>query len=278
MDRDTFGLLRRLKANQDDTMEMSLKLHRPLAVLDLETTGLKTDLDRIVEIAIVKVDPDGKTTQYVRKINPQIPIPPEATAVHGIRDEHVKNEPAFKAVAQDIFNFLQGCDLAGFNLSSYDLRMLQREFERAGVKFSTDGRAIVDAKQIYHTKEPRDLEAASRYYLNEEHTSAHSALDDVLVTWRVINAQVRRYQDLPRDPAGINAMFNKSVDSEGKFEWNGQQAAFAFGKYRGRLLQQVAETDAEYLTWIADKGEFRQDVKEIARKALEGVFPKRTKA
>jgi len=259
-------------------MEIYLTLHRPLAVLDLETTGLKPDQDRIVEIAIVKIDPDGKTTPYVRKINPQIPIPPEATAVHGIRDEQVKDEPSFKAVAQEISNFLQGCDLAGFNLASYDLRMLQREFERAGVKFSTDGRAIVDAKQIYHAKEPRDLEAACRHYLNEEHTHAHSALDDVLATWRVINAQVRRYQDLPRDPAGINTLFNKSVDSEGKFEWNGQQVAFTFGKYRGRLLQQVAETDAEYLTWIVDKGEFRQDVKEIVRKALEGVFPKRTKA
>jgi DNA polymerase-3 subunit epsilon len=256
-------------------MEMSLRLNRPLAVLDLETTGLKTDLDRIVEIAIVKIDPGGTTTQYVRKVNPQIPIPPEATAVHGIRNEDVKNEPPFKTVAQEICNFLQGCDLAGFNLATYDLRMLQREFERAGVKFSTDGRAVVDAKQIYHSKEPRNLEAACRFYLNEEHAHAHSALDDVLATWRVINAQVSRYQDLPRDPAGINAMFNKSVDSEGKFEWNGTNAAFNFGKYRGRLLQRVAEDDAEYLSWIADKGEFSQAVKQIARKALEGVFPKR---
>lgn len=258
-------------------MEMSLTLHRPLAVLDLETTGLKPDQDRIVEIAMVKINPDGKTTQYVRKINPQIPIPPEATAVHGIRDEEVKNEPAFKAVAQEVSNFLQGCDLAGFNLSSYDLRLLQREFERSGVDFSTDGRAIVDAKQIYHAKEPRDLGAACRFYLNEEHAHAHSALDDALATWRVINAQLGRYQDLPRNPAGINTLFNRSVDSEGKFEWNGPNAAFTFGKYRGRLLQQVAETDAEYLTWIVDKGEFRQDVKQIVRKALHGEFPKRTK-
>jgi DNA polymerase-3 subunit epsilon len=181
-------------------MEMSLTLHRPLAVLDLETTGLKPDQDRIVEIAIVKIDPDGHTTQYVRKINPQIPILPEATALHGIRNDDVKNEPAFKALAQEVSNFLRGCDLAGFNLSSYDLRLLQREFERAGVVFTSDDRAIVDAKQIYR-KEPRNLGFPAGS-ISTKNMRTHSALDDVLATWRN-QCQVSRYRDLPRDQTGI---------------------------------------------------------------------------
>jgi DNA polymerase III subunit epsilon len=258
-------------------MGMALQLCRPLAVLDLETTGLKPDVDRIVEIAIIRIDPDGTTTEYVKRVHPQIPIPPEATAVHGIRNEDVKNEPAFKGLAQEIAHFLDGCDLGGFNLSSYDLRLLLREFERAGVSFSLNDRAIVDAKQIYHAKEPRTLEAACRFYLNEKHEHAHSALDDVVATWRVINAQVRQYQDLPRDPAGLHSLFNRYIDSDAKFEWNGQKAAFTFGKYRGRLLQEIAEADSEYLSWIAEKGEFRQDTKQIARNALRGEFPRKGK-
>ncbi len=260
------------------TMETSLKLQRPLAVLDLETTGLRPDQDRIVEIAILRVDPDGKEIRYSQRINPQISIPPEATAVHGIGDADVRHEPAFGQVAPDVAQLLKGCDLAGFNVSSYDLRLLQREFERAGLEFSIVGRAIVDAKQIYHAREPRNLEAACLFYLDEKHENAHSALDDVLATWRVINAQVRRYADLPRDPAGINSIFNRSVDSEGKFEWIHHKAAFTFGKHRGHLLEDVAKTDAEYLTWIVEKGEFRQEVKQIAQKALKGEFPQKTKS
>jgi DNA polymerase-3 subunit epsilon len=259
-------------------MEVSIKLQRPLAVLDLETTGLRPDQDRIVEIAILRVLPDGSTSQYLKRINPLMPIPPEATAVHGIRDEDVQRELPFKAVAQEVADFLNGCDLAGFNLTGYDLKMLQREFDRTTVQFACSDRAIVDAKQIYHAKEPRTLEAACRFYLNEEHENAHSALDDVLATWKVLNAQLIRYEDLPRDPAALNSLFNRTVDPDGKFEWNGQNAAFTFGKYRGRLLQDIAEKDAEYLVWIADKGEFSQNTKQIARNALKGEFPKRGKA
>jgi DNA polymerase III subunit epsilon len=256
-------------------MEISLQLSRPLAVLDLETTGLKPDADRIVEIAIVKIHPDGKTAEYVKRVNPQIPIPPEAAAIHGIRDEDVTNEPPFKEIAQEVAHFLFECDLGGFNLTGYDLRLLLREFERSGIKFSLDNRAIVDAKQIYHAREPRTLEAACRFYLNESHEHAHSALDDAVATWRVLNAQVLHYKDLPSDPASLDRMFNRYLDSDGKFEWNGEKAAFAFGKYRGRLLQDIAEADAEYLMWIAGKGEFRQDAKQIARNALKGEFPRK---
>jgi DNA polymerase-3 subunit epsilon len=136
----------------------------------------------------------------------------------------------------------------------------------------------VDAQQIYHAKEPRNLEAACLFYLNEKHENAHSALDDVLATWRIINAQLSRYDDLPRDPDGINSTFNRCIDAEGKFEWIHHKAAFTFGKHRGHLLEDVAKTDSEYLTWIVDKGEFGKEVKQIVQKALKGEFPQKSKS
>ncbi len=199
-------------------MEISIKLDRPLAVIDLETTGLRPESDRIVELAILKIYPDGKEIQYAKRINPGIAIPPEASAVHGIRNEDVKNEPAFRVIAKQVARILDGCDLAGFNISGYDLRLLQREFERAGVEFSVEGRAVVDDKQIFDAREPRNLEAACRFYLAEEHENAHSALADARMTWRLINAQLSRYDDLPRAPSGLNSLFNRNVDSDGKFE------------------------------------------------------------
>jgi len=265
--------------NKGEKMELSVKLSRPIAVIDLETTGLRPEQDRIVELAILKILPDGSQIKYVQRLNPQIPIPPEASAVHGIRDQDVANEPSFDKVAREVTDLLKGCDLAGFNVLSYDLRLLRQEFARAGIEFSTYDRAVVDAKQIYHAREPRDLEAACRFYLGEAHENAHTALDDVLMAWRVLNAQLSRYRDLPRDPAGLDGMFNtrKQVDSDGKFEWSGHNAAFTFGKYRGRLLQDVAKTDAEYLSWIAEKGDFGEEIKQIARNALKGQFPVKIK-
>ena len=260
-------------------MEMSVKLSRPIAVIDLETTGLRPEQDRIVELAILKILPDGTQIKYVKRLNPQIAIPPEASAVHGIRDQDVANEPSFHKVAHAIADLLKGCDLVGFNVLSFDLRLLHHEFARAGIEFSTNDRAIVDAKQIYHAKEPRDLGAACRFYLDEAHENAHTAMDDVVMTWRVLNAQLSRYRDLPRDPVSLDGMFNtrKAVDSSGKFEWSGQNAAFTFGKYRGRLLQEIAKTDAEYLSWIVDKGDFSEEIKQIARNALKGQFPAKIK-
>jgi len=258
-------------------MEISVKLSRPIAVIDLETTGLRPAQDRIVELAILKINPDGSCARYVKRLNPLIPIPPEATAVHGIRNADVAHEPPFSKIAREVADLLKGCDLAGFNVSGFDLRLLKKEFERADVEFSTLDRAIVDAKQIYHAKEPRDLEAACRFYLDEDHANAHTALDDVLMTWRVLNAQLVRYGDLPRDPATLDSLFNprKPVDSDGKFEWAGPNAVFTFGKYRGRPLQDVVRTDAEYVSWIAEKGDFKQDVKQIALNALNGHFPEK---
>jgi DNA polymerase III subunit epsilon len=261
-------------------MEISIKLSRPLAIIDLETTGLDIGIDRIVEIAILKVHPDGTGSRYYTRVNPQMTIPAEATAVHGISDKDAKDKPTFEQISPGVASFLDGCDLAGFNILGFDLRMLQCEFARAGSEFSLLGRAIVDAKQIFHTKEPRDLEAACRFYLNEEQQEAHSAWEDVRTTWRVLNAQLSRYEDLPRDPAGLDAMYSnrdRFVDLDRKFAWKGRHATFAFGKYRGRLLEDIAEKDRDYLMWMAGEGEFSSEIKRMVRDALSGIFPKRTK-
>jgi len=230
-----------------------------------------------VEIAVLKICPDGRSYSFVTRLNPQIPIPAAATKVHGIRDEDVRHEPTFRQIASKLAGFLDACDLAGFNILGYDARLLSCEFVRAGVHFSLQGRAIVDAKQIYHAREPRDLEAACRFYLNRDHAEAHAALGDVQATWQVLNAQLKAYPDLPRDPEGLDACFNRCVDSEGKFELRDGQAVFRFGKYRGQPLRQVAQEHPDYLEWIA-KGEFSTEIRQIAAEALKGTFPAKAKA
>ena len=257
-------------------MEHGLKLNRPIAMLDLETTGVAVEADRIVEIAVLKILPDGSKLRYEGRINPGIRIPPEATQVHGISDEDVKDKPQFSEVAAEIAEFLDGCDIGGFNVAAFDLRLLQNEFSRAGVEFSLEGRSIIDVQRIYHMHEPRDLSAAALFYLDEEHEGAHSALEDVRMTWRVLQAQLERYADLPREVAALHEACNppsdRYVDAERKFEWRHHKAAFAFGKYRGRLLEEVAEEDRGYLEWMCDR-DFSPEINEIIRNALEGTFP-----
>jgi len=260
-------------------MEHSLTLDRPLAIIDVETTGLVPELDRIVEIAIVKMYPEGKRTKYHTRVNPGIPIPPEATEVHGIHDQDVKDEPRFSIIAPKVAEMLEDCDIAGFNISTYDLPMLQQEFKRAGVEFSAEGRAIVDAMRIYHMKEPRDLEAACHFYLGEEHKHAHSALEDAHMTLRVLEAQLQTYEDLPRDPAGLQTACSppkgRYLDSGRKFEWRHRQTVFAFGRYRGRFLKDIARDDPGYLEWM-DETDFPAGTKKIVREAMNGKFPKQS--
>ncbi len=261
-------------------MPLILSLERPLAILDLETTGVAPDVDRIIEIAILKVMPDGSKTHYVQRFNPQILIPPESIEVHGITDEDVRDEPTFPDIAQKVANFLNDCDIAGFNVTGFDLRMLETEFLRAEVEFSIEGRSIIDAQRIFHIQEPRDLSAAVRFYLDADHEGAHSALEDARMTWQVLKAQLERYPDLPRDPSGLHEFCkppsDRYVDSERKFEWRHGQAAFAFGKYRGKLLEEVVQEDPAYLQWMCgDRANFPAETKRIVSEALEGTFPTR---
>jgi DNA polymerase-3 subunit epsilon len=258
-------------------MNHVLKLVRPLAVLDLETTGAAPEIDRIIEIAILLVYPDGKEIEYSTRVNPGIGIPVEATNVHGIRDEDVKDKPSFRAIALEVAAVLKDCDIAGFNVAAFDLRLLANEFKRAGVEFSSEGRSIIDAQRIFHVKEPRDLRAAGRFYLNTGHEDAHAAMADVSMSWRVLKAQLERYPELPRGVAELhdfcNPVGDRYLDSGRKFEWRYGEAAFTFGKFQGRLLKEIAKEKPDYFQWMVSS-DFPTDTKKIAKNAMDGEFPK----
>ena len=259
-------------------MSRRLKLTKPLAILDLETTGTTPSLDRIVEIAILKVYPDRTNASYHRRVNPEIPIPPEATRVHGIEDDDVKRCPPFTKLAPEISHFLANCDLAGYNLLKFDLPLLQSEFSRSKIAFSCENRRVVDACRIFQLKEPRDLISALKFFCNEQHSDAHSALHDVEACWKILRAQVIHYPDLPLDVHGLHDFCNprdeRFVDGDRKFEWRYNEATIAFGKNRGRSLKETAEQDPGFLEWML-RSDFGPETKEIAENALKGTYPKR---
>jgi DNA polymerase-3 subunit epsilon len=251
----------------------NLSLARPLAFFDLETTGTDPSRDKIVEIAVVRVDPGGGRETRTRRINPERPIPPDATAVHGIRDEDVKDEPAFRQVARGLLDLLVDADLAGFNVHRFDVPLLDREFRDCGMDLALSGRRIVDAMTIFHRKEPRDLSAAVRFFLGREHAGAHGAEADVLASLDVLEAQLARYPDLPRSVDALNAWANPvpagAVDRTGKFVLKEGEIVFAFGKQRGKALREVARAQRDYLEWIL-KQDFPEDARQIVAQALRG--------
>ena len=253
-----------------------LKLDRPLAFVDVETTGLSPYSDRIVELSILKIHPDGTEKYKSHRVNPGIPIPAEATAVHGITDADVAGEPMFQQYAKSIRDFLEGCDIAGFHVIKFDLPCLEAEFARANVEFSRRGRQLVDSKVIYHQRDPRDLQAAYQKYCGKDMVSAHSAEEDAKASAEVLDGQLEMYEDLPRDVTGLCALCYESdenfIDSEGKLGWMKDEAVLNFGKYEGRLLKEIVAEHPDYLEWIIRK-DFSAEVKGIAMKAMEGEFP-----
>lgn len=252
-------------------------LEHPLAILDLETTGTSPEQDRIVEIAILKIEPEGRRETHCRRVNPEMPIPPAASAVHGITDADVAQEPTFRQIAVNLAEFLADCDLAGFNLIKFDLPLLRHEFERAGIPFRMAGRRLLDALTIYHHKEPRNLSAAYRFYCNEELADAHAAEADVRATYRVLLGQLRRYHDLPRSMDALHRFCNpvEAIDMDRRFAWQGDEVFFNFGKYRGQPLRSILSADRGYLEWIANESDLSAEVRRIVREALQGIFPMR---
>lgn len=252
-----------------------LKLHRAISILDLETTGTFVEIDRIVEIGILKVLPDGTQRRFSQRVNPQIKIPKEATKVHGITDADVADAPTFRKIAHEVEKFLRDSDLAGFNLKSFDIRMLQAEFDRAGVRFSCDGRHVIDAKEIYHHHESRTLSDAVRFYCEDEHEDAHSSLADAEATWRVLRAQVGRYGLPPkvRDLAEWleESRPSKYGDSGGWFVMRDGKRIFAKGKHKGHRLCDVAREDSEYLDWILKLNDLPDDTKELIQGMLKSA-------
>ena len=255
----------------------NLDLDRPLVIFDLETTGIDPATDKIVEVATLRVEPDGTRQSRTRRLNPGRPIPAGATRVHGITDDDVRDEPTFERVARGLLEFLAGADLAGFNVRRFDAPLLDREFKDCGMDFGLADRRIVDAMTIFHRKERRDLSAAVRFYLDRDHDGAHSAGADVEATLAVLEAQLERYADVPQTVEELDAWTRSrpnAVDQSGKFVWKDGEVTLAFGKHQGKKLADLARDLSGYLDWIID-ADFPDDVKTLARQALKGELPHR---
>jgi len=254
-------------------MKLPFALQRPLVFFDLETTGLNTKSDRIVELALIRVSPQGDVLERVRRFNPGMPIPPESTAIHGITDEDVANEPAFSATAKSLADLLENCDLGGFNIRRFDIPLLLAEFKRAGVAFSLEGRRLIDAQTIFHREEPRDLSAAARFYLGREHREAHTALGDIRTTAAVLSAQLDRYPDLPKELDSLNAYCDEAsplrTELDNWFQKTEGGLVFRRGKHRGETLAQVAAAAPDYLQWMLSTDDMDEEVLAVVRGALD---------
>lgn len=243
---------------------MKLSLRRPIVFFDLETTGTNVSHDRIVEISIVKVMPDGTEIVKTRRVNPEMPIPAEATAVHHITDDDVRNEPTFRQIAKSLAQLFIGCDIAGFNSNRFDIPLLDQEFQRADIDFDFSKARFIDVQTIFHKKEPRTLVAAYRFYCGKELEEAHSASADTMATYEVLKAQLDRYDDLPNDVEALSefASQNRNVDFVGRLIYDDQKREIInFGKYKGRVAEEVLRQDQGYYNWIM-QGDFTKNTKD----------------
>lgn len=255
---------------------MALSLQRPLAFFDLETTGIKIGRDRIVQIGIVRLLVDGTRTSYQTLVNPGIPIPAEATAVHGITDADVADAPALEDVAREVLDALVGCDLAGFNCLRFDIPFLAEELHRVGRDWDSSALRVVDVQRIYHKMEPRNLGAALKYYCGREHEGAHDALADVQATADVLLAQLERYPDaLQGDVAFLGELSGdrqRSPDAAGKLKFDDKgNVCLSFGKYQGWTLENIGRNDPGYLQWLMTKAELPGSTLSVMRNALSDL-------
>jgi DNA polymerase III subunit epsilon len=233
---------------------MDLKLSRPIVFFDLETTGVQVAKDRIVEISVFKVFPNGNKESKTWLVNPTIPIPAETTAVHGITDEKVANEPSFKELANEIKNMMEGSDLAGYNSNRFDIPLLAEEFLRVDVDFDMKKHHAVDVQNIFHKMEQRTLSAAYKFYCSKDLENAHSAEADTLATYEILTAQLDKYSELENDIEFLSKFStrgNSSVDMAGFIVMNDKsQECFSFGKYKGQTVSSVLESNPGYYSWI----------------------------
>lgn len=244
---------------------MQLRLQRPLIFFDLETTGTNITQDRIVEISIIKVMPSGEEIERTRRINPEMPIPAEATAVHHITDEMVASEPTFRQIAKSLADMFADSDIAGFNSNRFDIPLLLEEFSRAGIALDLSHTRLVDVQTIYHKLEPRNLTAAYRYYCGKNLEDAHSASADTRATLEVLKAQLDRYpDDLVNDVKALSefSSHNRNVDFAGRLIYNEEgKEVINFGKYKGKIAEEVLRRDPGYYSWI-QQGDFQRNTKD----------------
>ncbi len=255
---------------------MKLQLTRPIAFIDLETTGVNISVDRIVEIAIVKISPDGTRLVKRKLINPLIPIPEGSSAIHGITDEMVKDAPSFKQAANELKQFMENCDLGGYNSNRFDIPMLIEEFLRIGIEFSIDGRKLVDVQKVFHMMEQRTLSAAYKFYCQKSLDGAHSAEVDATATWEVLEAQVERYPQIGDTVESIVKFTGEDdiVDFARRFVKDKGIEIFNFGKHKGKPVTQVLKEEPQYYDWMM-KGDFAMNTKQKLTEILNRTLVKK---
>ncbi len=244
---------------------MNLNLKRPIAFLDLETTGINVSTDRIVEFSVLKISPNGKEEWMSSRVNPEMPIPPKTTAIHGITDEDVVNSPTFKEIGKKIAAFLEGCDLAGYNAIKFDIPVLAEEFLRVNIDFNFTKRRYVDPQVIFYKKEQRTLTAAYKFYCNRELEGAHGSKADTAATYEVLKSQLDMYDDLENDieKLALFSSFNNNVDFAGRIiiDENGVEV-FNFGKHKGKAVELVFQEEPAYYAWMMN-GDFPLYTKKV---------------
>ncbi len=232
---------------------MQLQLKKPIVFFDLETTGTNIAKDRIVEISLCKVHPDGREEMKTYRVNPEMPIPIEVSEIHGIYDKDVEDSPTFKEIGKEIVAFIIGCDLAGYNSNRFDVPLLAEELLRVGIDHDIKRHRLIDVQVIFHTMEKRTLEAAYKFYCNKELTGTHSAKADTLATYEVLKSQLDRYNELENNVGFLSDFTTRiqNADFAGFIAYNEEgKEIFNFGKFKGHLVEEVLDTDPGYFGWI----------------------------
>jgi DNA polymerase III subunit epsilon len=257
---------------------LNLNLKKPIAFLDLETTGINVTSDRIVEFSVLKISPNGKEEWMTSRVNPEMPIPPKSTAIHGITDADVSNAPVFREIGKKLAAFLEGCDLAGYNAIKFDIPVLAEEFLRDNIDFNFRKRRYVDVQVIFHKKEQRTLSAAYLFYCKKELEGAHGSKADTAATFEVLKSQLDRYTDLENDVEKLAdySSFNSNVDFAGRIilDENGKEV-FNFGKHKGKAVEAVFAEEPAYYSWMMN-GEFPLYTKKVLTEIKLRSFGKST--
>lgn len=257
-----------------------LKLDKPLVIFDVETTGLAISEDKIVEIAYIKMWPDGRIKKEEMLLNPEIPISPEASTIHGLTDQDVEDRPTFREQARELWEIFNGCCYAGFNVMNFDLMILRREFIRIGMHFNYEISQIIDSKILFQYLAPRTLSAAYEFYCRKDYKQEHTALGDVEVAAEILTKQLEKYKEI-RDWEFVNKIHQPPgdaresfIDNTRKFYWRRGEAYFAFSRHRNKPLARVAEEEPKFLKWILS-ADFSEETKNIVREALKNRFAKK---
>ena len=253
---------------------MNISLNKPLCVFDLETTGLQVTKDRIVQIAVIKINPDGLKEELNLIINPEMEIPQEVIDIHGITNERAKECPTFKELAVQVATFIGNSDLAGFNSNKFDIPVLAEEFLRVGVDFDLSNRAFIDVQNIFHKMEQRTLVAAYKFYCEKDLNNAHDAMFDTIATWEVLEKQIEKYNldsDVNRLADLSRAGNHKIVDMAGRIAINTKgEVIYNFGKHKGKTVEQISKSEPGYYGWMLE-ADFPLYTKSVLRKAMESI-------